>query len=69
MEYWVFFIIIYGEVVKIDPKALDPNTEVIRFYPISPIFKHSIIPWGQHNPTVIKKPMITMDCTNSETSI
>ena len=32
---------IYGEIVKIDPKTLDPNTEVIRFWPL---FHYSNIP-------------------------
>jgi hypothetical protein len=35
---------IHGETIKIDPKSLDPNTEVMRFdhYSMIPTFHHSM---------------------------
>lgn len=37
---------IHGETVRIDPGNLDPNTKVMRFLNIIPLFQHSIIPYA-----------------------
>ncbi len=54
------------ETVKIDPKNLDPNTEVMRFWPL---FQHSIIPYRRHKTSVVKSYMISISYRNSETLI